>query len=185
MTALLERTDDTGLAQRLIDRDPTALSDAHADHQAALFGAATSILRDRDAAFDVTQDVFTHLWENPAKYDPARGSLRSYLLVRTRSRSLDVLRSETSRRRRETRRHGDHRTMRGVDEVVTDRSRARSVHEPLTRLDSRERDAISLAFFEGLSYREVAERLAIPEGTAKSRIRVGLAKLRQDLSDAA
>ncbi len=185
MTTLLETTHDADLAHRLTAGDTTALSQVHAEHQAALFTAATSILRNRDTAFDVTQDIFTHLWEHPTKYDPYRGSLRSYLLVRTRSRALDILRSETSRRRRETRHHGDHRTVRSVDELVTDRSRAHAVRERLTGLDARERDAISLAFFEDLSYREVARRLAIPEGTAKSRIRVGLAKLRQELQDAA
>lgn len=185
MTTLLETTQDDDLARRLQAGDATALSEVHTEHQAALFTAANSILRNRDTAFDVTQDVFTHLWEHPTKYDPDRGSLRAYLLVRTRSRALDILRSETSRRRRETRHHGDHRTVRSVDELVTDRSRAHAVRERLTELDSKERDAISLAFFGDLSYREVARHLAIPEGTAKSRIRVGLAKLRQELEDAA
>ncbi len=177
--------EDAALAERLRHGDQTALGAVHAEHAPALLRAARGILRDREAAFDVTQDVFAHLWEHPAKYDAERGSLRSYLLTRTRSRALDVLRADTSRRRRESRRVGDQRTERGVAELVADRSQAVSLHDRLTGLNARERDAITLAFFADLSYREVATRLSIPEGTAKSRIRAGLAKLRLELAGAA
>lgn len=185
MATQLTLSTDEELAHRLRHRDTEALGEVHAAHQTALFSTARAILRDHDAAFDVTQDVLTHLWEHPGKFDPQRGSLRSYLITRTRSRALDVLRSETSRRRRESRRLGDHRTERAVDEVVTDRNSAQILRERLTSLEAKERDAISLAFFGDLSYREVAERLSIPEGTAKSRIRTGLARLRQELGGAA
>lgn len=185
MTMQLTLSNDEELADRLRQRDDRAMAEVHTEHQSALFGTARAVLRDRDAAFDVTQDVLAHLWEHPEKFDPQRGSLRSYLITKTRSRALDVLRSETSRRRRESRTLGDHRTERAVDEMVTDASSAHLLRKHLTSLEARERDAISLAFFGDLSYREVAAMLSIPEGTAKSRIRTGLARLRQEMGEAA
>lgn len=176
---------DHELAARLRNGEATAITESHALHQAAIFSAARSILRDREAAFDVAQDVLTHLWQHPEKFDPGRGSLRTYLLARTRSRSLDIVRSETSRRRRETRVKGDHRTVAGVDEVVADAATAEELRGRLSNLKDAEREAISLAFFADLSYREVAERLGIPEGTAKSRIRAGLANLRVSYAESA
>ncbi|NND85235.1 MAG: sigma-70 family RNA polymerase sigma factor [Acidimicrobiia bacterium] len=169
---------DHELAERLRNGDATAITESHSLHQAAIFSAARSILRDREAAFDVTQDVMTHLWQQPEKFDPDRGSLRTYLLARTRSRALDIVRSETSRKRRESRVKGDHRTEAGVDEMVVDAATAEQLRGRLSSLKDSEREAISLAFFGDMSYRQVAERLGIPEGTAKSRIRAGLANLR-------
>lgn len=176
---------DEEIVHRLRQGDHRAMAEVHAEHQSALFGTARAVLRDHDAAFDVTQDVLANLWEHPEKFDAQRGSLRSYLVTKTRSRALDVLRSETSRRRRESRTVGDHRTERAVDEMVTDANNAHLLRERLTLLEAKERDAISLAFYGDLSYREVAARLSIPEGTAKSRIRTGLARLRQELEGAA
>ncbi|MGI8662322.1 MAG: RNA polymerase sigma factor [Acidimicrobiales bacterium] len=128
-------------------------------------------------AEDVVQDVLTRFYAAPDRFDPARGSLNAFLVTVTRRRAIDVLRSETARTRREQRHaalavHG-----RTIEQIVTDHEQADRVLAAMQLLPAVEREAITLAYFHGLSYRAVAERLGIPEGTTKSRIRSGLARL--------
>ncbi len=123
------------------------------------------------------------LWHAPEKVDPARGSLRSYLLASCHGRSVDVLRSETSRRVREER--DVRRTAQGgydLELEVWDLTVAERVKEAMQALPEGEREAIELAYFGGHTYREVASLLGQPEGTVKSRIRTGLRRLRDDLA---
>ena len=135
-------------------------------------------------AEEVTQEVFLRLWHHPEKFDADRGSLRSYLLAQTHGRSVDILRSETSRRRREER-DAAATADAGYDleREVLDLSVAEEVREALMVLSPGERRAIELAYFGGHTYREVASLLDEPEGTVKSRIRSGLRRLRGALVD--
>jgi RNA polymerase sigma-70 factor (ECF subfamily) len=156
-----------------------ALAEVYRRHAGAAFGLARRIAGDRTLAEEVVQEVFLRLWNDPDRFDPARGSLRSYLLAQTHGRSVDLIRSESSRRAREAREalltsDGTY----DLEREVWDLTQAEHVREALTQLSTSERDAIELAYFGGHTYREVATLLGEPEGTVKSRIRSGLNRLR-------
>lgn len=162
-----------------------ALAEVYRRHAGTIFAMARRVARSSEIAEDVVQEVFLRLWRDPTKFDPARGSLRTYLLTEAHNRTVDLLRSEESRRRREDRdgqqqdvgrREDPEREV--VDMVVADR-----VREALADLPTVEREAIELAYFGGHSYREVATMLGQPEGTVKSRIRAGLRRLRSGLPE--
>ena len=162
-----------------------ALAEAYRRHAGAAFALARRLLGSRDLAEEVLQEVFLRLWNQPDRFDPERGSLRSYLLAQTHGRSVDLLRSETSRKRREDR-DARETAERGVDierEVIYS-SVADQVKDIVADLPADERRAIELAYFGGHTYRQVAVLLDQPEGTVKSRIRSGLRRMRQGMVDA-
>ena len=162
-----------------------ALAEAYRRHAGAVFALARRLLVDRAMAEEVVQEVFLRLWHQPDKFDPERGSLRSFLLAQTHGRSVDILRSEVSRRQREER---DARETAeagyDIEHAVVDLAVADEVREAMAVLPAGERAAIELAYFAGHTYREVATLLDEPEGTVKSRIRSGLRRLRTVLVDA-
>jgi RNA polymerase sigma-70 factor (ECF subfamily) len=135
-------------------------------------------------ALDVTQEVFLRLWMSPHSFDPQRGSLLGYLLVVTRHKSLDAIRSESARRARE---HRAADTPWPIADALMDavigRDQVARVAAGLDRLPDHQREAIVLAFYEGHSYRDVAVMLGQPEGTIKGRIRSGLHRLRALLAE--
>jgi RNA polymerase sigma-70 factor (ECF subfamily) len=161
-----------------------ALAEAYRRHAGAVFALARRLLVDPGMAEEVVQEVFLRLWNQPEKFDPERGSLRAFLLAQTHGRAVDVLRSETSRRRREER---DARQTAeagyDIEREVMDLSVTDKVNEVMAVLPVDERRAIELAYFGGHTYREVARLLDEPEGTIKSRIRTGLMRLRRQLLD--
>ena len=162
-----------------------ALAEAYRRHAGAVFALSRRLLVDRAMAEEVVQEVFLRLWHRPEKFDPERGSLRSFLLAQTHGRSVDILRSEVSRRQREER---DARETAeagyDIEHAVVDLAVADEVREAMAVLPAGERAAIELAYFGGHTYREVAVLLDEPEGTVKSRIRSGLRRLRTVLVDA-
>jgi len=162
-----------------------ALAEAYRRHAGAVFALARRLLRDATLAEEVVQEVFLRLWNQPEKFDPARGSLRSYLLAQCHGRAVDLLRSESSRRQREER--DVRRTAEGgydLEHEVVDLAVAERVKEALQVLPEGERQAIALAYFGGHTYREVADLLGEPEGTVKSRIRSGLKRMKGELAGA-
>src|SRR4051812_25115146 len=156
-----------------------ALAEAYRRHGGAVFGLARRLLGDHAHAEELVQEVFLRLWNQPERFDPARGSLRAYLLAHCHSRSVDVLRSDVARRRREER-DAQRTATAGYDleHEVWDLTVAEQVRSAVHELPQAERAAIDLAYFGGYTYREVAQMLGEPEGTVKSRIRAGLRRMR-------
>jgi RNA polymerase sigma-70 factor (ECF subfamily) len=169
------------LLARLVAGDDMALGDVYNIHGAYVFRLARRVTGSERAAEDVVQDTFVRLWERPHDVDLDRGSLRTFLGVIAHRRSVDWVRSESRRHAREEKvghRQGSGRAPDIADDVAgvmtADRVRA-----ALDQLPEAQREAVTMAYFGGCSYREVAERLGIPEGTAKSRMRMALARLAQ------
>jgi len=162
-----------------------ALAEVYRRHAGAVFGLARRVLCSSSDAEDVTQEVFVRLWNEPHRFDPARGSLRTFLLTETHSRSVDLVRSRAARAQREEREArlvnviGD-----DLEREISDLVLAQQVADALTKLPEEERRALELAYFRGHTYREVASLLDEPEGTVKSRIRSGLSRLRHSLTQA-
>ncbi len=159
-----------------------ALAEAYRRHAGAAFGLACRLLNDKAMAEEILQEVFLRLWNRPERFDAERGSLRSYLLAQTHGRSVDLLRSDTSRRRREERDARESPAVSDdIEREVIDLTVAEQVKEVVAALPEDERKAVELAYFGGHTYRQVAVLLGAPEGTVKSRIRSGLRRMRQDL----
>ena len=176
---------DTSLVLAIGRWREDALAEAYRRHAGASFALARRLLGDKEMAEEVVQEVFLRLWNRPDRFDPERGSLRSYLLAQTHGRSVDLLRSETSRRRREER---DARetaeSPHDIEREVIDMTVAERMKDVVAELPAEERRAIELAYFGGHTYRQVAVMLDAPEGTVKSRIRSGLRRMRKTMVDA-
>ena len=162
-----------------------ALAEAYRRHAGAVMALASRVLASRNLAEEVVQEVFLRLWNDADRFDPERGSLRSWLLAQAHGRAVDLLRSESARKGREEREvRGRAASGYDLEHEVFDLAVAEQVRDALSSLPVDERRAIELAYFGGLTYREVAVRLDQPEGTVKSRIRAGLKRLRTGLADA-
>lgn len=157
-----------------------ALAETYRRHGGAVFGLARCLLGDSEEAKDVAQEVFLRLWKQPEQFDPSRGSLRCYLLAQTHGRSVDVLRAATAHRGLEGR---DARPATAVIDDVERRVEKLGIgdqmREALAGLPAAERRAVTLAYFAGNTYREVARLLGEPEGTGQRRILSGLRRLRR------
>jgi RNA polymerase sigma-70 factor, ECF subfamily len=173
----MERLSDVELSRRLRQRIPDAHAFVFREWVGVVRSASYRILRSQDSVDDVVQRVFEELWRHPERYNPARGPLAQYLGMQGRSRSIDLVRSEISRTRRESSDQTDrHRYSGALDETG-------ELFSWLECLPTGEREAITLAYLGQLTYREVALQLELPPGTVKSRIRKGLIRLRTELSN--
>ena len=166
--------------------DCDALSALYEETSVRVFGLASRILRDSSAAEDVAIDVYMQVYRGAARYDATRGHPLAWLMMLTRSRALDRLRADTGRRRFETPAEvatlSDSRD--GNPEEWTEAGRLRSaVSRALGALSPEQRQLISLAYYGGLSQSEIAEKLCLPLGTVKTRIRAGMILLRTQLQE--
>jgi RNA polymerase sigma-70 factor (ECF subfamily) len=167
-----------------VRRDQSALARIYDRLGNAVYGLSRQVLKDEGLAQDVTQEIFLRLWNEPQRFDPERGSLRSFLLREAHSRSIEKVRSEEARRQRESRSEfRDRPVLRDTEDDVITSLTSNEVRTALSQLPDAERSAIVLAYYGGHSYREVASVLGAPEGTIKSRIRSGLLKLSSLLGD--
>jgi RNA polymerase sigma-70 factor (ECF subfamily) len=179
------RVDEDGvLVARLAAGDDAAVGEIFDRHGAYVLGLARRVTGSTAGAEDVVQDVITALWTNPQRFDATRGSLRAFLGVQTYGRAIDAVRRDTRRRAREENvgmaqvaREG-----RNGHDAIDAATTAEVVRDAITRLPEEQRAAVELVFWKGLTYREVATALAIPEGTAKSRLRLAQARLSEWLA---
>ncbi len=174
------RREDADLAARVSRGDRDSLETVFQQYGGAVKSIALRVLRDETLAEDVVQEVYLGFWKSPDKYNPKLGTLRTFLITMAHRRAVDIVRSEESRFRREERVPKD--VAPSIDEEVWARSLSDSVKSALEALNEGEREAITLAYFGGFSYVEVAAKLGTPEGTVKSRIRSGMKKLSVSLA---
>ena len=170
---------DALLSARLRAGDSWALAEAFDAHCSAVYAVALGVVGSPSLAQDVVQDVFLELWSHPDRYDAEMGRMRTYLSMCARHRAIDVLRSELRRIGREDRHQALVPQPREAlpAEVVAEAETTSAVRRAVRVLPEVQRQVVELAYFDGLSYREVARALAIPEGTAKSRMRLALMRL--------
>ncbi len=175
---------DAGDLGGVVQRDQSALARIYDRLGNVVYGLSRQVLKDDGLAQDVTQEIFLRLWNEPQRFDPERGSLRSFLLREAHSRSIERVRSEEARRQRESRSEfRDRPVPLNTEDDVLRSLTSNEVRNALSQLPEGERSAIILAYYSGHSYREVASVLGAPEGTVKSRIRSGLLKLSSLLND--
>ncbi len=169
---------ESQLPSRLVAGDEAALGEVYDQYAAFVHSLALRVIGDARAAEDVSQEVFLHLWERPEVFDPQRGTLRAWLGTLTHRRAVDHIRREEARRRRAERELSRRPiAIPDVEEMATALVIAEHVRSALEHLPPDQRRAIDLAYFGGKTYREVAAVLGIPEGTAKSRLRLGLRRI--------
>lgn len=174
---------DREIAARLCAGDERALARVVEYHGRLVTSLVRRLTGDAGAAEEVAQEVFVTLWTRPERFDPDLGSLRTFLAVLARRRAIDWLRrQDRARRRDEAVSDTTAAVADDTAEHVTRRSEQERVRRAVAELPGDQRRAIELAYFAGLSSREVADALAIPEGTAKSRLRLGLARLARSLA---
>jgi RNA polymerase sigma-70 factor (ECF subfamily) len=167
--------------------DPAVFERAYDEHSRSVYAAAYRVLGNTALAQDVVQDVFLRLWRRPRTFDAGRGELGAYLRMMARSRALDLWREGQAAGRARDRLElvvaGDE-VVRADDRpsVLAERDEDRAVvRDALARLPHAQREAVVLAYFGELTADEIARRSGVPLGTAKSRIRLGLAKLRAEM----
>lgn len=165
------------LLRRIEAGDRAALADLYDQHAPLVNALCLRILRDRAEAEEVLQEVFLQAWRQAGRYDPARGSVTSWLAVIARSRALDRL------RRRAARREAPEEAIPVTIEMPRT-AEAIAVREALQALPPTQRRALELAYYEGLTQVEIAERTGQPLGTIKTRMRTALLRLREALGPA-
>jgi RNA polymerase sigma-70 factor (ECF subfamily) len=177
MTQPLGTAWEQEVRDRLVGRDEGALADLYDQFGSFVYGLAARVIGDRRAAEDVSQDVFLYVWEHPQTFEPERGRMRTFLGTLAHRRAVDYVRREEARRRRGERDAAMQVSVPDVDEMAMALVAAERVRAEVERLPVEQREAIELAYFGGRTYRQVADELGIPEGTAKSRLRLGLRRI--------
>jgi RNA polymerase sigma-70 factor (ECF subfamily) len=182
----MQRTEDPQLEATLMARvqrgDDFALRALMRTLGPGVFSVARRLLSDSTAVEEVVQDTFVAVWRRPEAFDPARGNVRAFVLGIARKKAIDRWRKEAGYLRLNAALKGTA----GDREEHADRIEGRvDLLDALARLSQRQREAINLAYFGGLTYKEVALNLGVPEGTAKTRLREGLMRLRRLLTSAA
>lgn len=171
---------DASLIDRIVQRDESALAALYDRYAGMLSSVLNRILRDTQAAEEILQDIFYQLWRNAGQFDSSRGSLSGWLLVIARNRAI-------SRLRRHNPASGDELSENTVvvasnlESSVAQQQLMTRVKSALDNLPKEQRAAIELAYFEGLTHSEIAQRTGDPLGTVKTRLRSAVETLKRDL----
>lgn len=174
---------DARLWVSLCAGETSALGQLYDRHASTVYGISLKMLSSAQEAEDLTQDIFIELVER-RKFDPARGSLRTFLLMLTRSRALDRLRSRQTTQRSKQKLQTNYAVSESATVDITIQSvlegeQTKTVKSALSQLSDVQQQALHLAYYEGLSQTDIASRLEVPLGTIKARTRRGLLKLRE------
>jgi RNA polymerase sigma-70 factor (ECF subfamily) len=176
------RAEEAALLVRIREQDERAIEALYERYSGPLYSLAYQVTGGDRFAQDVVQEVFVAVWKNAGRFDPARGSLSSWLFALARHKAIDLVRREANVRRHtadvdlELEEAAD-----DVDQEAWRRVRRDAVRAAMTELPEAQRVALEMAFFGGLTHVEVSEALGIPLGTAKTRIRTALLRLRDIL----
>ncbi|UQE73760.1 ECF RNA polymerase sigma factor SigK [Gordonia sp. PP30] len=173
------------LLERVANGDAAAFGTFYDETSPRVYGLVRRVLRDPGYSEEVTQEVYLHVWRSAESYDPQAGSPLAWLLTIAHRRAVDRVRSETAATDRNVRYAvtAAEREFDQVAESAASRETAERVLGCLGSLTDTQRQSVDLAYYQGLTYRQVAERLSVALPTVKSRIRDGLSRLRKCLGD--
>jgi RNA polymerase sigma-70 factor, ECF subfamily len=182
-----ERLADEELMPLIGEKDADAFEVFYDRHGGVAYSLAYRIVGERGAAEDVTQEAFISIWRSGARYDPTRGSVRSWALQVVRNRAIDALRSRAGRASKldfDDDSILEHRPAEELTDVeALRRETAGEVRRALGGLPGEQSKVIELAYFGGFSHSEIAAMLGVPLGTVKGRMRLGLEKIRGELAE--
>jgi RNA polymerase sigma-70 factor, ECF subfamily len=182
--------DDQSIIRLVAQAQPEAMSELYDRYARLVFSLALAILDDRETAEEVTQDVFMRIWEKADSYRPEQARVNTWLTVITRNRSIDRLRQRGKREER-FRESWDEASIDGQvrgaerlpEEQVSTNIRAERLRDAIASLPEEQKEALALAYLQGLSHSHIAELLGMPLGTVKTRIRLGMQKLRKIIQE--
>ncbi len=181
-------SDDAGLFEGLRRRDPQAMARLYDRFGRPVYSLIYRIVQDSGVAEDLVQETFLRAWNQAHAIDPARGSPAAWLLTVARNRAIDWIRSAAGKPEHTAWENYDSERPQNfldAERVLIDSDRARLVRRAMEKLNENQRSVIELAYFEGLSQSEMAERMGQPLGTVKTWVRMALKTLREELAEAA
>jgi RNA polymerase sigma-70 factor, ECF subfamily len=186
-TSKAERLADEELMPLIGEKDPNAFEVFYDRHGGVAYSLAYRIVGERGAAEDVTQEAFISIWRSGARYDAARGSVRTWMLGIVRNRAIDFLRSKAGRAPKldfDDDSILEHRpAAEQTESEALQRETAQELRGALGELPGEQAKVIQLAYFGGFSHSEIAGMLGVPLGTVKGRMRLGLEKIRGELAE--
>ena len=185
--ALVDTRNDRELIERLKRREPQAMADLYDRYGRLAYSLIFRIVRDSGTAEDLVQETFLRIWNRVQAFDSERGALAPWILAVARNRAIDYLRSVDGRMAKSATELdvNEHPSMFGdLEREVLTSDRARQLRSAFTKLNENQRMVIELAYFEGLSQTEMAEKMRQPLGTVKTWVRTALKQLRAELGEA-
>jgi RNA polymerase sigma-70 factor (ECF subfamily) len=188
LQVVLRFKDDSDLARRLKNRDPHAMADLYDRYGRLAYSLIFRVVRDTGVAEDLVQETFLRVWNRVQSFDQERGALGPWILTVARNRAIDYLRSVDGRMSAgslELERTETPAMFTNIEDSALAIDRARRLKSAFEKLNANQRTVIELAYFEGLSQTEMAERMQQPLGTVKTWVRTALKALREELTQRA
>jgi RNA polymerase sigma-70 factor, ECF subfamily len=186
MSADLPTSEDQALLHQIVNREAEALSVLYDRYGRLLFSVAYHLVGDHNLAEEITLDVFRRVWEKADSYRAERASVRTWLTSMARNRAIDMLRRASVRPEHTSISWTElnfepHTGGRSPETAVSQQMQKQKVHAALAELPQEQQDVLALAYFHGYSHSQIANQLDLPIGTVKTRIRLGMQKLRHTL----